>query len=240
MFRGFVCILFLCLDVVLLLPVALIGALVSLFGKDRQRRYYRAFVRWALKVIAKISGARLSVTGAEGFKDGDSYLFAGNHQSYFDIVLAYRYLPEPTFFVVKDEFKRIPLLGFLAKRIGCLFIDREDPRKAMKTIVEATEILKENRGSVFIYPEGTRSRDGLIHEFHSGSFKAAQKSGAPIIPVAAYGTREVWENHLSRLYPAPVKLSFLPPVNYPELSPDEKKHIGEHVRSLIEKSKERG
>ncbi len=237
MFRAIVCILFLCFLVVLVLPVMLIGALTGLFSKERSRRFYRAFVRWALRVIAKISGARLSVSGNEGFKDGDSYLFAGNHQSYFDIVLAYSFLPEPTYFVVKDEFKKIPLLGFFAKRIGCLFIDREDPRKAMKTIVEATEILAEKRGSVFIYPEGTRSRDGAVHEFHSGSFKAAQKSGVPVIPVAAKGTREVWEDHPTKLYPADVKLSFLSPVIYSELSPDEKKHIGEHVRQLVEEAR---
>lgn len=237
MFRGFVCILFLCLLFVLIPFVLLFGALSGLKGKEAGRRFYRGFVRRSLKVIAKISGAKLTVTVAENFKDGDSFLFAGNHQSYFDIVLAYSFLPEPTYFVVKDEFKKIPVLGFFAKRIGCLFIDREDPRKAMSTIVEATEILKEKRGSVFIYPEGTRSKDGQVHEFHSGSFRAAIKSDTPIIPVAAKGTRDVWEEHPARLCAAPVRISFLSPVLPGDLSPDEKKHIGEHVRLMIEEAR---
>ena len=237
MLRGFVCTLFLCLLFIMIPFVMLIGALSGIKSKEAGRRFYRGFVRWALRLIAKISGAKLTVTGAENFKDGDSFLFAGNHQSYFDIVLAYRFLPEPTYFVVKEEFKKIPVLGFFAKRIGCLFIDREDPRKAMTTIAEATEILKEKKGSVFIYPEGTRSRDGQVHEFHAGSFRAALKSDTSIIPVAAKGTRDVWEEHPARLSPSPVKISFLSPVLPKDLSPDEKKHIGEYVRVMVEEAR---
>ncbi len=81
------------------------------------------------------------------------------------------------------------------KLLHCVFLDREDPRKAMKALNEATENLKK----VSIFPEGTRNKgkEGTVQEFKSGAFRIASKAKAPVVPVAISGTRAIFEdNHM--------------------------------------------
>ena len=200
-------------------------------SRDRQI----AVVRFMLgKVLTPLCGARMHVDGLENVPADQKCLFVGNHSSYYDIILSYAYLPLPVAYIVKQELKNVPILGPWMGRIGCLFIDRSDPRKAITTIQACCDVIKNGKASVFVYPEGTRSKDGSVHEFHAGSFKAAQRTGCPIIPVAMKGTRDIWENHPRKLVAGDVYLTFGRPVYLADLDRDQQKHIGEYVKSDIE------
>jgi 1-acyl-sn-glycerol-3-phosphate acyltransferase len=106
-----------------------------------------------------------------------------NHQSIFDIFTLLACLPVDFKFVVKHELMKLPFFGAAMKRAGYIGINRENPRKAVKSMNEAAEKIK-NGASVLIFPEGTRGQDGRLQTFKSGGFHLALKSGSDIVPVA--------------------------------------------------------
>ena len=95
---------------------------------------------------------------------------------------------------------------------------------------------------MFIYPEGTRNQgdERALNEFHEGSFKLATKTGAPIVPVAVAGTRDIFENHFPKVKPGHVINEFGQPIETAPLSREEAKGIGamvqEEVRRMVVKN----
>ena len=89
------------------------------------------------------------------------------------------------------------------RRLYCLFLDRKDLKQGLKTILTAIDQVKSGI-SICIFPEGTRNRDRedstTLLPFKDGSFKIAQKTGCPIIPMALTGTADVFENHFPWLH----------------------------------------
>jgi 1-acyl-sn-glycerol-3-phosphate acyltransferase len=113
-----------------------------------------------------------------------------NHTSYFDIFALLSTLPVDFKFIVKQELMRIPIFGAAMRRAGYIGIERNDPRKALKSMHDAADRIK-NGASVLIFPEGTRSEDGCLQPFKPGGFHLALRSGCDIVPIAITGSREI-------------------------------------------------
>ena len=123
-------------------------------------------------------------------KPGDPYIYVMNHQSMFDIVVAFVLIPFNFRFIAKKSLKPIPFLGWYMTVTGMVFIDRKNRRAAMRSLNEAYEKIR--RGiSIFVYPEGTRSADGRILPFKKGAFVMAIQAGVPIVPLAIDGGQRV-------------------------------------------------
>ncbi len=196
-------------------------------------RIAQEYVQKAFRQILKICGVTVTVSGLENIPE-EAALFVGNHSSYFDIIVTGSTVPGGTGFVAKDSLANIPGLSSWMRRIHCLFLDRKDIRKGLKTILRGADYLKEGY-SMCIYPEGTRSTDGKLGEFKGGSLKMAQKSKAPIVPVALTGTRDIFENNQGlRILPARVAISFGTPFRISDLPKEEKKFAAEHTKKAIE------
>ena len=97
-------------------------------------------------------------------------------------------------FVSKEGNFHIPIMGRLIRRCSCLSIDRSDPRKAIRSIYQAADILKSGI-SMGVYPEGTRSKGGVLLPFHTGVFKIAKRAGAPIVVIALDGSEKIHKNY---------------------------------------------
>lgn len=235
MIRTIFAVIFVFLFLVLSIPYLLIEALLSKRDPKASSLRQLRVVQWAFRVVAFISGAQLKLTGMENIPADQPVLFVGNHLSLFDIVLSYGHLPFMTGFVAKKSIEKVPLLKTYMKRIGCLFLDRSDLRAGLKMILDACGYIKEGT-SIFIFPEGTRNRSGdetALGEFHDGSFKIAQKTGCPVIPVAFHNTNALFEDHAPAIKKAPVTITFGKPVLFADLTPEERKHVGEHFRGII-------
>lgn len=192
-------------------------------------------VQWAFKVILFISGTRLTVIGEENVPAGQAVLYAGNHRSFFDIVITYARCPGLTGYVAKDSMKKIPLLSLWMKRLYCLFLDRDNIKEGLKTILIGIDQIK--RGiSMCIFPEGTRGKgvDELdMPPFKEGSLKMAEKTGCPIIPMALTGTADIFENHFPWIRSAHVTLQYGSPIYPKELSKEEQKRLGNYTQKII-------
>ena len=106
-----------------------------------------------------------------------------NHQSFFDIFALLAYIPVDFKFIMKQELMKIPLFGPATRRVGYIGIEREDPRKAVRSMREAAQRIR-GGVSVVMFPEGTRSVDGRLLPFKRGGFNLALRSGCDIVPVA--------------------------------------------------------
>ncbi len=116
----------------------------------------------------------------------------GNHQSYFDIPIVFLSLGRTIGFFAKKELTYIPFLNFWMKALHCIFIDRQNSRVGAE-IKKRIENSKETV-HVFVFPEGTRSKDGVVKPFKSGAFRLAAELNAIILPVHIQGSRETWES----------------------------------------------
>ena len=114
----------------------------------------------------------------------------------------------------------------------CLFLDRKDLRQGLKVITDAIEEVKSGY-SIFIYPEGTRSKDGKLGDFIAGSFKIATRTDCPIIPVAITGSDDVFEKHIPFIRSSKVTIRYGEPIIPSQLEQEQKKKINEYTKGVI-------
>lgn len=150
----------------------------------------------------------------------------------FDVVTAYSRCPDLTGFVAKDNLEKIPLLSNWMRRLYCLFLNRSDIRQGLKTILKGVEQMKAGI-SMCIYPEGTRNHQDELLPFKEGSLKMAEKTGAPIIPMAICHSDDIFENHIPWIRPANVILEYGKPIYPKELSKEERKFLGAYTRECV-------
>ena len=136
----------------------------------------------------------IRVEGFENYenlnKSGEKALIVANHTSFLDPLILMSFIKEPLLLVGKKEVEEMPFVGVAFKSISGVFMDREDLKQSLKIILECSNTLKTKKGSVLIFPEGTRNKDAentLPADYHAGTFKAATRVGAPIIPIAMWG-----------------------------------------------------
>ena len=229
----FICIaVFLILYLILSIPVFLVEWIIGKFNRRAKDISSLRIVQWGFKVILKMTGVTTTVIGEENVPD-EPVLFIGNHRSYFDILLTYSRCRRLTGYVAKKEMEKIPLLSTWMKNLYCLFLDRDNMREGLKTILQAIDYVK-NGISICIFPEGTRNKvPDTFLPFHAGSFKIAEKSGCLIIPVAITNTENVFENHIPFIKASTVIIEFGDPIDLNAMPKEERRHIGSQVQGII-------
>lgn len=144
---------------------------------------------WA-PVLLGGAGATLEVEGADSVDWSRPHMLVSNHQSVIDICALFMAVPVPLLFLLKQEMTRVPFVGWYARRMGMLFIDRDNPRAAPGVLRAAAELVR-GGAQLNIFPEGTRSRDGVVAPFKGGAFQSAIDAGVDVLPVALEGTGAV-------------------------------------------------
>jgi len=158
------------------------GIMISVVDKTGRNVHFYCAVPWS-KVILRVCGIRVRVSGLENLDTDVPRIYMTNHQSFFDIFALLACLPVNFKFILKQELMNLPVFGPATRRAGYIGIERDDPRKAVQSMNQAAERIK-NGASVLIFPEGTRSPDGRLGQFKKGGFSLALKSGCDIVPVA--------------------------------------------------------
>ena len=220
---------------VLTIPVLLIEWIIGKFSPMTKDISSLRMVQAIFKFILWITGAKVTVIGEENVPKDQAVLYVANHRSYFDILLTYSRCPIRTGYVAKKEMEHYPLLSNWMRNLYCLFLDREDIKQGLKTILQAADYVKSGI-SVCIFPEGTRNKSedpADLMEFHEGSLKIAEKSGCPVIPVAITGTDDVFERHIPWIRKSHVIIEYGEPIYLKELPLDKKKFPGAYTREII-------
>ncbi|MGI6070202.1 MAG: lysophospholipid acyltransferase family protein [Blautia sp.] len=220
---------------ILSIPLLIVEWIIGKFRPMTKDVSSLHIVQAVFRFILKISGCTVTVIGEENVPDNTPVLYVGNHRSYFDILLTYVRCPRRTGYVAKKEMLRYPLLRDWMKNLHCLFLDRDNIKEGMKTILTAIDKMK-NGISICIFPEGTRNENASELEmlpFHDGSLKIATKSGCPIQPIAMTGTAQIFEAHFPKIKPAHVVIEYGAPIYPKELDKEAQKHLGTYTQNVI-------
>jgi 1-acyl-sn-glycerol-3-phosphate acyltransferase len=144
---------------------------------------------WARAVVAN-ARIELEVTGRENLETGRTYLVVSNHQSLYDIPVLFQVIGPNIRMIAKRELFRVPIFGNALAVAGFIEIDRRNRNAAIQSLRRARELLAGGT-HVWVSPEGTRSRSGMLLPFKKGAFYLALEAAAPILPVTINGTRNV-------------------------------------------------
>ena len=189
------------------------------------------FTNSALKVLFALVGCKVRVTGKEYMDTPGAKIYASNHTSYFDVLALMLGLGVSYRFVAKMEVSGMPFIGTFLRQMGHLSFDRSDAGSRLHQAEEMEEFLRKGE-SVFVFPEGTFTRDGGVRQFQLGAFKAAVETGAPIIPVSLMGTRAFLPDGAYLPRPSDVTITLSPPI-YPRAIRSDPESSGADWRELI-------
>lgn len=218
------------------IPALFITWLIGLVSPAKKDRISLSLVQGAFHLILNVAcGTRITIIGEEHLPSPDQpVLYISNHRSDFDILLGYTHVTGLTGFIAKKELEKIPLLSTWMRRLYCLFLDRENMKAGLKTILNAIAYVKDGK-SIWVCPEGTRYyKDNGMLPFKEGCFKIAEKTGCPIIPVAMVHTEDIFEKQWPRVRKVSVTVHFGEPILTADLSREEKKVLCATVQSKIQ------
>ncbi len=186
---------------------------------------------WAPGLL-RAGGMRVEVSGLENLDLQQPYFFAANHQSLLDAVVLYDALPVPLLFIVKEELRRVPLLGWYMSAMGMIYIRRRQRRQSLVAMQLCARRIAEGR-SILIFPEGTRSKDGKLGPFKPGAFVAPIDAGAPVVPVAIDGTARILPAGGFRVRPGRIRLAVGRPIATAGLERRDRRDLAGQVREQI-------
>jgi 1-acyl-sn-glycerol-3-phosphate acyltransferase len=147
--------------------------------------------RWFGREVVKVLGVDLVATGADRVPTDRAYVYMSNHQSHLDIPMLYATLPSRTIRMLgKTELFQIPLWGRGLRAAEFIEVDRSNHERAMKSIEYAARLIRDGV-SIYLAPEGTRSKTGKIGKLKKGGFHLAKDTHTPIVPVAVNGTGSI-------------------------------------------------
>lgn len=235
MLRLILIILYLIFYLIFSLPALFVEFLIGRFNPTLKAKSSKVLVGWGFRCISFLAGTRLIVKGRENIPTDTAVLYVGNHRSYFDVVLTLSLFPRVTGYVSKIEMKKVPVLRLWMKNIHCLFLDRNNIKEGLKTILAGVEEVKSGN-SICIFPEGTRNKvNDTFLPFHEGSFKIAEKGKVPVVPMTLVNTAAVFEDHAPKIRKATVVIDFGKPIYLDELDKDTRKRLGTYVSDIISK-----
>ena len=163
-------------------------SLVDIVRNRLGREAVDARTHWFGQRVIELLDIRLTVTGASRVPPDRAYVYMANHQSHLDIPVMYASLPSPTIRMLgKTELFKIPLWGRGLRAAEFIEVDRSNHARAVKSIEYAAKLVRDGV-SIWLAPEGTRSRDGRIGKLKKGGFHLALETKTPIVPVAIDGT----------------------------------------------------
>ena len=144
--------------------------------------YIRGIIRWYAPSVFRLLGCKIETSGIEKLPADGRFLLVSNHLADLDPGIFFTVFPNDQLsFIAKKEVRDMPIVGILMRRILCQFVNRENDREALKTILKCIQIIREDKASIAVFPEGYCSKDGLLQHFRSGVFKIALKTGVPIV-----------------------------------------------------------
>ncbi len=208
----------------LVLPLSFIGVFVVLFiieflylyflckrvdisvPQEDDDPFFRKVTTLYVEAIDSLLQVKVRTSGLENIPKDGRFLLVCNHLSLMDPVLLLHYFKNSQLaFISKQENTDMFLIGKIMHKILCQMINRDNDREALKTILKCISIIKEDKASIAVFPEGYTSLDGKLHHFRGGVFKIAQKANVPVVVCTLKNTQHIFHNS-ARLKPTKVDL----------------------------------
>ncbi len=165
---------------------------------------YCNWVRWTASWMVGLK------TEVRGTPPTDEVLIASKHQSFLDIIMIVSVVPRPKF-IMKRSLQWAPILGWYAKRIGCVPVDRGKRAEAMRQMMAGVQNGTQTPGQLIIYPQGTRVAPGVAKPYKIGTAVLYEQTGQICVP-AATNVGVFWARTGIYRKPGLAVVEFLPPI----------------------------
>lgn len=234
-----------------LLPASFIGAFVALTvlaflaiwflaaivrtdkAQESDSPFYRTLIEWIAEAIHTILLMRVHAVGLEKVPKEGRFLLVCNHLNDLDpVVLLHFFKGKQLAFISKRENSSMFIVGKVMHKILCQLINRENDREALKTIIRCIQIIRDDKASIAVFPEGYTSRDHKFHHFRSGVFKIAQKAQVPIVVCTVTNTHKVFHN-IKRLKPTQIELHLVEVLQPEECKDMTTVQLGEKIHAMM-------
>jgi len=193
-----------------------------------RRRGVNFFTTAFPQLLLSLNGVRLNILGEENLKKQRPAVFIFNHRNNFDPVVVASMVKDNWTGVGKKELQNDPVVGTLGKLVDTVFIDRDDPKKAVESLKQAEELTKKGL-SVVIAPEGTRLDTKSVGPFKKGPFRLAMAAGVPIVPIVIRNAEAISARDSSTLHPGTVDVVVYPPLPLQDWTLD---NLSDHIAEV--------
>ncbi|CAI2718854.1 lysophospholipid acyltransferase family protein [Nitrospina watsonii] len=184
------------------------------------------------RLLCRLNGIRVEVEGLEHIRPDRAQILIANHQGFFDIFGLSGYLPIQLRWVAKASLFRIPFVGWSMRASGYIPVERDSRKKAHQAFMASIEKLKAGY-SIVIFPEGTRSADGIIGPFKKGSHLMAMRARVPMVPVTLIGSGRIIRKGSGAIRPGPIRIIIGKPVEYEVIAAKKEESVLEALRETI-------
>ena len=201
--------------------------------QERMDPLYRKVMYLVVDFVVTFMRINVRTEGLEKTPKEGRYLLVCNHLNDVDPAVLMKFFPQQELaFISKRENEQKFILGKFMHRLLCQSINRENDREALKTIINCINIIKEDKASVAVFPEGWVSMDRKLHPFRPGVFKIAQKANVPIVVCTLRNTYTVLPNML-KLKPSEIELHLVDVIPAEELKGVTTTDIAHRVHKLM-------
>ncbi|HXG00708.1 MAG TPA: lysophospholipid acyltransferase family protein [Bacteroidota bacterium] len=198
------------------------------------KRVYDGWLRYAARFFLRCAGVRVrTIVGLEHIDPNEAYIVTPNHVNFLEPFIYQGYYPYLLRGVEKKENFRIPVWGRFMRAMGQIEIDREHPTKAIASMKEVERVLCEERTSVLILPEGTRTPDGRLQPFKRGPFKTAAEAQVKILPMCCKGLYAINRKGDWRIKPGEIDIVFGKPLGPPGPDIESQHEISSRLRAWM-------
>ncbi len=216
------------------LPLHLVLWLIGKKNLEKKFKISHKIIDWAFGCCIFFNQVKIDIYNQDLVPNDEPILFVPNHRSYWDILVLHNSIKAPVGFVAKVEMKKVPLLNWWMEDIGCVFLDRVNPKEGLKAILQGADYLK-NGHCMVLCPEGTRNHNDDMLPFKEGSLKMAEKAKCKIVPVALIGTDDLLEkNPKFKMYKGNVKVVFGEPFYVSDIPAEYKKKSAAYAQTKVQ------
>jgi len=213
--------------------VSILGSLLS--GSGRLQHF--CMRRWS-KDNLWLSRARVEIEGLEHIDRDRPQIMVANHSGLHDILSLAACLPIQFRWIAKKSLFGVPFMGWHMRRSGYIAVDRDNPREAAKSIIDAAAEIRRGTNAI-AFPEGTRSRTGDMGQFYSGAFYLALRAGVPLVPITLDGSYRVIAPQTLQVNPGTIiRIKIDGPIDLAFYSKGDKRRLMDDVFGVMSRNLE--
>ena len=192
--------------------------------------YYGKIVGYT---VVRLAGGRPVISNRPQLHESYPAIYVSNHCSTIDLFASMWICPVGGCGIAKKEVAKVPFFGWLYYLSGHLLIDRSDRGKAIAAMQEIAEVVKAHTLGIWIWPEGTRSKNGRLKPFKKGFVHLAIATGLPVVPVAVHGAHTLWQKKELMFVPGELKIDVLPAIDTSGWKAEDAGAIAEEVHDIF-------
>ena len=225
---------------ILVLAFLLVLAMSAVVDLEKEEVKDNRFYRWMLYVIADAAHTVLQVrVHAEGLDkipaDGRVMLVCNHLDNVDPVIIMHQVKKKQTLaFIAKREVASMFVVGKFMHKILCQRVNRENDREALKTILKCIDIIKKDKASIAVFPEGGIKGGNVLHPFRHGVFKIALRTQVPVVVCTLWGTQDIIHNGL-RLKPTDVQFHVLGVVQPDQIKDMTAVEVGQMIHGMMAK-----